>query len=229
MPDADDGPRPPDPAEARLAAGLAGGDRAAISEFLARTHHPVYWMAARLTRDPDQRRDWTHDVLIGIVDDLARGRFTYRHAGSFWAWFRTRAHFRLLDAYRRARRDAARERQVDDADDGPGLDAFTGGEDPAVVMERVELRAAVERCLSRLDSADHARALRLRLLEDRTYEDVAGALGAPLNTVRAWIHRGRIALRRCLEATLGSGAPSEAPAGATSGRATRSSSEWSDP
>jgi RNA polymerase sigma-70 factor (ECF subfamily) len=225
----DDRSYPPDPGELRLAEGLAAGDPAAVSEFLERTHHPVFWMACRLTRDPEQRQDWAHEVLLGVIDDLARGRFAYRHPGSFWAWFRKRAHFRLLDAYRRQRRDAQREMTVDDRDDAPGLDAFAGGEDPADVIERVELRAVVERCLDRLANPEQARALTLRLLEDHSYEDVAGAMRAPLNTVRAWIRRGRIALRRCLEAATGAGVAAPEGTPATSARDERSSSSWSEP
>jgi RNA polymerase sigma-70 factor (ECF subfamily) len=183
--------------ERRLAEGLARGDAGAAGVFLDRSHRPVYGLACRLTRDPDLRRDWTHATLLGVIEDVRRGRFVWRRPGSFWAWFRTRAWYRLLDEWRRSRRDALREIGGDEGSGAIELAEF-GAADPADEMERVELRNAVERCLEALTSDDHRRALALLLLDDLTYQDVAGATGAPLNTVRAWIRRGRIALRRCL-------------------------------
>ena len=196
-------PRRSDPDERRLAEGLIAQDRAAVSEFLGRTHHPVYCMACRFTTDPELRQDWTHTVLLEVLEDLARGRFEYRGAGSFWAWFKRRAYFRLLDAYRRHRRDTSRESVSDAAGEARDLDAFAGGDDPAEEAERAELREALENCLSRLPNADQRRALALLLLDDFSYEDIAAAMSSPLNTVRAWIHRARLAVRRCLAERLG--------------------------
>ena len=189
--------------EHRLVQGLVAGDRDAIAEFLDRSHHAVFCLAVRLTRDPERRRDWTHSTLLGILDDLARGRFVYRRPGSFWAWFRKRAYFRLLDEYRRERRLHAREIAGDPESGGPDLSEFGGGSDPAEEIERVELVSAIESCLDRLPNRDQRRALSLLLGQDLSYDDVAVALAAPLNTVRAWIRRGRILLRACLAERLG--------------------------
>ncbi|HEY3216703.1 MAG TPA: sigma factor-like helix-turn-helix DNA-binding protein, partial [Candidatus Eisenbacteria bacterium] len=51
-----------------------------------------------------------------------------------------------------------------------------------------------------IDNPDHRRALSLRLFDDLQYQEVAAAMETPLNSVRAWIRRGRLALRRCLAA-----------------------------
>jgi RNA polymerase sigma-70 factor (ECF subfamily) len=189
--------------EYRLAEGLIAGRPEAVRCFLERVHHPVFCMAARLTRDRETRRDWTHAVLLAILDDLGHGRFEYRHPGSFWAWFRKRAHYRLLDQYRLQRRVEGRE-QPESAHAAEFL-AACGAADPAAEFERVELRAALEECLERLRNLDQRRALRLLLIDDETYESIAAAMPAPLNTVRAWIRRGRLQLRACLAASLGIG------------------------
>jgi RNA polymerase sigma factor (sigma-70 family) len=165
----------------------------------------VFCLAARLTVDRQRREDWTHSTLLGILDDLRCGRFAYRRPGSFWAWFRKRAYFRLLDEYRRERRHEAREVTVDPDAGGPDLSEFGGGSDPGIEIERVELVAAVDACIERIPSPDQRRALILLLRQDLSYEDVAATLVAPLNTVRAWIRRGRILLRACLAERLGLG------------------------
>lgn len=192
---------PDSPAEERhLADGLIAGDRDAVTSFLERTHHPVFCMACRVTADPEMRRDWTHTVLLGVLDDLRRGRFVWRHPGSFWSWFRKRAYYRLLDEYRRRGLRAARE---DTGESAGALVEFAGGDDPAAEVERAELRTAVEVCLDALPNPEQRRALAMFLLEDAAYADVAGSLGVPLNTVKTWIHRDRLLLRQCLAKRLG--------------------------
>jgi RNA polymerase sigma-70 factor, ECF subfamily len=196
--------------ERRLVDGLLAGSQDAISEFIDRTHFPVFCMACRLSGDTEQRRDWTHTVLLAILDDLAGGRFLYRRPGSFWAWFRKRAYYRLLDEYRSQRRLSTRESSTDAAGLPRDLEAFAGGENPEEELERVELQRAIEDCLERLPSADQRRSLDLLLLQEMSYQDIAEALAAPLNTVRAWIRRGRLALRKCLAARLGRAVPDPA-------------------
>ena len=53
-------------------------------------------------------------------------------------------------------------------------------------------------CLGQLP-ADRARAVRAAYVEGHTYDDLARAFGVPINTMRTWLRRSLIALRRCLE------------------------------
>jgi RNA polymerase sigma-70 factor (ECF subfamily) len=197
--------------EEQLVTGLLAGRTEAIARFLGRTHHPVFCMAGRLTRSSEQRRDWSHEVLLGILEDMRRGRFAYTRPGSFWAWFRKRAYYRLLDLLRQERRRGERESTTDACGEARDLDLFTGGEDPLAELERAETLHAIEQCLDKLPNAEQRHAVTLLLLEEMDYQAIAAALGAPLNTVKTWIRRGRIAVRRCLTVAL----HLEGPAGAT--------------
>lgn len=192
-------------AERRFVQGMAARDPAAVEEFLDRTHHAVFSLACRLTANGEDRRDWCHDTLLGIMDDVSNGRFVYTRPGSFWAWFRKRAWFRLLDAYRRTRRHEQRELlfgETEVEEELPGRIALPAGSNPARDFEAVRLRTAVEDCLGKIPSREQRQALEILLFQDGTYEDVAAALASPLNTVKAWIRRGRLALRKCLSASL---------------------------
>lgn len=184
--------------ERALVEGLLAGDHAVLSEFLSRTHHPVFAMACRLTYDRELRQDWTHETLLGILTDLKGGRFILRQPGSFWSWFRKRAYYRLLDQYRLHRRRQSRERGEGSESESYDLERFPGGEDPVSELLQTEVLAALETCLRGLRNPDHRRALGFLLFHEMTYEEIAATLPAPLNTVRAWIRRGRLALRRCL-------------------------------
>jgi hypothetical protein len=69
--------------ERELVDGLLAGEPRAVSDFLERTHHPVFCMACRLTGDSDLRRDWAHTTLLGILEDLKRGRFVRSPRGGY--------------------------------------------------------------------------------------------------------------------------------------------------
>ncbi len=194
--------------ERALLEGLVRQDRDAREAFLRATHRPVFYLACRLTRDPDLRQDWAHSALLGVLADLEQGRFVFRHAGGFWSWFRKRVYFRLLDERRRHLQQAAREVSVDARDDdAPDLHEFGVEQDPAEELQRVELAAAVEDCLSRIAAEQPRRALGLMLGQELDHAGIAAALGAPANSVRVWVMRGRVALRRCLAARWGIAGP----------------------
>jgi len=196
--------------EAELVEGLARGDTRVTAEFLRRTHGPVYAMTGRLTRDPDQRHDWTHDILLGIVAELGRGRFVYRWPGCFWSWFQKRSYFLLLNTYQDFRKQNDRWTTGDIGEDlagrfpgSPGLDGFQ-------MMEDADARRSLETCLEKLPSEDQRRALIQILFEGLSYQEVADHSDAALNTVRSWIRRGRLAVRKCVAALYGLG-PGETP------------------
>lgn len=190
---------PRDREEERLAAGLQTRDPACVEEFVRRTHRPVYAMASRLTNDPDLRHDWSQEVLLRILDEMARGRFVYRHPGCFWSWFRTRAHFQLLNLLAKQRKQNRRwqtgEAGEERVDEMPGA----GADVPLDRLEALEARRVIEECLEELSSDDHRQALSRLLFQEQRYDEIAQQLGATLNTVRSWIRRARIAVRQCVE------------------------------
>ena len=189
--------------EEALARGLSVRDPQVISDFLERTHRPVYAMTARLTSDPDLRHDWTHDALLKILDELGRGRFVYRWPGCFWSWFQKRSFFLLINLYNKHRK---REGVCTAGQIGEEILErlpLAKGTDPSRLMEDVESRAAIDSCLENLESDDQQRALRLVLLEDLPYQTVAEEMEATLNTVRSWVRRARISVRRCVAARFG--------------------------
>lgn len=183
--------------EQDLVTGLRTGAPWARRVFCEQAHDATYAWACRLTRDPELRRDWTHDALLHLMDDVAAGRFTWRRPGCFWAWFRARAPYLLLDSLRARRRLEAREIR-----DGDGTIEPAAADDPALDLENLEIVSAVVACLESLANEDQRQALTLLLYEESSYEEIAAALGRPLNTVRTDIRRGRLALRECLARTL---------------------------
>ena len=184
--------------EQRLVTGIAAGQSEARVALVSASHDAVFTFACRLSPDQDLRRDWTHDCLLRIISDIETGAFQLRHPGGFWSWFRKRSWFLLLEARRTHRRLRDRETLVDELPEGR-----SGVSTPDMDIEQTEIAEAVEHCLNRIDHEGQRHALRLLLLQDYTYQETSETLDTPLNTVRAWIRRGRLALRRCLVRRLG--------------------------
>jgi RNA polymerase sigma-70 factor, ECF subfamily len=196
---ASDAPQPMDPDQERaLVEGLCRRDPDAVQDFLERTHRNVFAMACRMTPEAADREDWTHDVLLRIVDELGRGRFVYRWPGCFWSWFAMRCRFLLLNHLRRHRTHQQRHQSEVFDEDAVACLVLPSSVSPDRLVEGVQARATIEACIEKLSSEDHRRALTLLLLEEMSYQEIADQMAAQLNTVRSWIRRARSAVRQCV-------------------------------
>jgi len=162
-----------------------------FAAFYRRHVEAVIRFAASRGLSPEAAADTVADVFI----EAMRGRYGYRaereHAR---LWLLSIAHRRIVDELRRraaaGRRDAhlrnealvlsqndraTYEQLVDEADDDRALDALA--DLPAAQRE----------------------AVRARVLEDRTYAELAAALGFSQPAARQHVSRGLSALRRKLK------------------------------
>ena len=74
--------------------------------------------------------------------------------------------------------------------------------DPAGELERSEREAALHRAIAEL-AEERRIVVVLRDVEGLSYEEIAGALGLELGTVRSRLHRARMDLKEKLERFLG--------------------------
>jgi RNA polymerase sigma factor (sigma-70 family) len=121
------------------------------------------------------------------------------------AWLFTVARRQYAGYVRRARVERRAVQRL-------GIQVPTAHHEDLVLIEQRagfgELREALGRELSRL-GRDQREALRLRVVEERPYEDVARCLGVSEEVARARVSRGLRALMAALEPTLeASGEPS---------------------
>jgi RNA polymerase sigma-70 factor (ECF subfamily) len=128
----------------------------------------------RVLVDNDQADDAHQDVLIVVAQQI--GRFEGRSA--FTTWLHSVARNIAVDHLRR-RRDTVHY----DADTLPGSAAQHLS---SLIASRSDLLRAVN---ALPDSYRHA--VVLRDIEQRTYQEIADALGAEMNTVKSRISRGR--------------------------------------
>lgn len=131
---------------------------------------------------------WAADDLVQDTLERACTKWRLWVVGSdLRAWLFTLMH----NLYVNQRRSAAvvlNSVSIDDVEaELPA--AQSGGDEPL----------DVSRCLQRLP-ADQRAVLLLVVLEDMSYQDVAGVLGIPLGTVMSRLSRGRSRLRELMEA-----------------------------
>ncbi len=166
------------------------GDRDAFGELVLR-HQRRIWAVCRQYLGPDEADSATQDTFLKAWTRL--GSFDGR--AKFGTWLTRIAINTCLDRIRSAGRRGTRV--GDDPDGGPGF--LERLPDPAVDPERrAQTRQAVER-LARIEAAlpeKQRRIFRLRFYAEMGLDEIAGALGVHVGTVKTQLHRAVHRLRR---------------------------------
>jgi RNA polymerase sigma-70 factor (ECF subfamily) len=167
-------------------------DAAAISRLYRAHAAGMLGFFMRRTFDPEVAVDLVADTFVAAVAD--RGSFRGGSDEEAVGWLYGIARHRLADFVRRGR---VERRALEQA--GFQRRALSDSE-----YERIEelaglgeLREQVAAGLDRL-SDEHRVALRLRIVEERPYPEVAAALGVSEQTARARVSRAVAALRQSL-------------------------------
>jgi RNA polymerase sigma-70 factor, ECF subfamily len=169
----------------------------ACEEIVRRYERPIFGLIARMVRDEAQAEDLTQDTFLKMFRALAR----YDPAMRFSSWLFRIAHNTAIDYLRQRRLLVVTP--VDDPDDE--ADPLQALPDPAAISpersaERAELTVAVEHALDRV-RPDYRAVLVLRYQEGLEYQEIADIIGAPLGTVKTFLHRARRDLARELSTT----------------------------
>jgi RNA polymerase sigma-70 factor (ECF subfamily) len=165
---------------------IAGGDSAAVAEFLRR-HTPLVWNAARrFCRDAQDAEDAVQEVFLEIW--RSADRFDPAR-GSEATFVATIARRRLVD---RLRRRMARPPATALADPA-SVPARDEVDDASVRDEAARARAAMAQL-----RPEQREVLELALGHGRTHQEIAAAVGIPLGTVKSHARRGLLRLRQML-------------------------------
>ena len=154
------------------------GSRAALEELFARFRNPVYGFFRRRLSNISRAEDLTQETFLAVV----RGGVRYEPRASVRAYLYGIA-FRILLAERR-KQGKDNNSNVDD-------------EEPWI-HHATDTALWVREALAKLDANDRE-ILMLREYEQLSYEEIAGLLRLPLNTVRSRLFRSRMALKQYLD------------------------------
>jgi RNA polymerase sigma-70 factor (ECF subfamily) len=155
-------------------------DDAAFEELVEMFQKRISYYVERLVGDRHDADDVVQDVWVDVYRSISR----LRSPGAFRVWLYRIARDKVYSMFRSRSRWM---KPVDDAEipaDGPEEPAFSA-DDAARIHEGLEKLQPPQR-----------EVLVLRFIEDMSYEEIAGATGCRLGTVRSRIHYAKQALRK---------------------------------
>jgi RNA polymerase sigma-70 factor (ECF subfamily) len=166
------------------------GDQAAWQELVSRHTRRVFGLAYRFCGRVDEAEDLTQEVFVKVFQNLHRFQET---DAAFSTWLMSIARNQAIDHYRRRREERIRRAQ-----DPEILEVLSSPEPGPLGDVEQEERVQLVRSGLRALPADLREPLVLCDLQGLAYEQIAGALGIPLGTVKSRINRGRLELARRL-------------------------------
>jgi len=166
----------------------ASGSQSAVGKIYAREKDQLRAMAHRIVHDRSRAEDVIHDAFAQILRyaknfDPARG--------SARGWIYTIVRNTALKVQENARRELALK---DDTLNAICAREQTVPNPASCIPDSMTLRTM----LDQLEPKRRA-SLLLAIIDGRTHEEIAEYLQVPVGTVKAWIRRELVAMRRQLE------------------------------
>jgi RNA polymerase sigma-70 factor (ECF subfamily) len=175
------------------------GEAAALVKLVESYQGPVYALALAMMHDRADAADMTQETFIHVLKSIG----SYRGDGaSFSSWVHRLAVNVCLDTLRRRQRHPQSSLDVDPSahDDRPAAAEPASADlwqQPEWQVEWKESAQEVRAALAELPCSQR-QALTLHYFEDRAYDEIASAMGVPLNTVKSHILRGKERMARLL-------------------------------
>ena len=166
---------------------MRAGDRDALSRLYDATAAKLFGVCVRILGDRGAAEDALQETYITVWTKA--DQFDARR-GSAITWLATIARNKALDRLRSRPRAAV---PLEDAADEPDA-----GPLPSDAAEATDAYRRLALCLETLEPR-HARAVRTAFYSGVTYEVLAGREAVPVGTMKSWIRRSLLSLRRCLE------------------------------
>lgn len=166
------------------------GSHDAFTELFQRYRELIYSFFRRRVNHPSRAEELAQETFVAVL----RGAQRYEPRGTFRSYLFAIAYKILANDRRKLSQNSEGA--------GPGLDfpgpSAPGGAAPGRCETGIWVREAVEK----LDGNDRE-VLLLREYEELSYEEIAGVLRVPVNTVRSRLFRARLALKEILAAAPG--------------------------
>jgi RNA polymerase sigma-70 factor (ECF subfamily) len=190
--------------DTQLIRRLQTGDEEAVRELADRYRHRIFQMALRHMKNREDAEEVTQDVLLKVyrkIDkfrgDAALSSWIYRITFNT-AMSRLRTH-RAERAAEVERDRALAQRKQDPAGVPPTRHPADWSHMPDEELLRRQLREAVASALPRLPEIYRVPVM-LRDIEGLTTEEASTRLRVKDQTLKSRLHRGRVMLRRQLDA-----------------------------
>lgn|SRR3989338_5463038 len=175
-----------------LIAAYRDGKDDALATLVRRHITAMHRFLRRLTGDATVAEDLTQDSFVKAWKNLSK----FNPSKSFKPWLFVIARNTAFDYFRKRKTVTFSELENDDV---PDLAEVIADDRPLPdeVLARADVAARLERALDGLPPNARSVVL-LHETEDMTFQEIADAVGEPLNTVKSRYRRAIIVLRKML-------------------------------
>jgi len=168
-----------------LVAKALQGNQKAFRQIVERYHPTAYAVVRGVLGDSGD----VDDVLQNVYIKIHRGLAGFRGESRLSTWIYQIARNEAINMARRRRPE------------GPAVDDVVlpagEGASPEAAYGRRELSARMETAMAELEDS-YRTALELRYMGERSYEEIAEAMALPIGTVKTYIYRGKVQLKKIL-------------------------------
>jgi RNA polymerase sigma-70 factor (ECF subfamily) len=175
-----------DISDVELVRRTKAGEVEAFSELVRRHEQNVYNLSFRFMREASLAEDMAQEAFLKAFR-LLKG---FRGACSFSTWmYRVTCSVCLTELGRRKRRGEVE------------LLPNHGGEIAPAETDVADLPELMRGCVGQLPE-HYARIITLYYFKETPYEEIARVLSIPMGTLKTWMHRARLQLRKIVEKEL---------------------------
>jgi RNA polymerase sigma-70 factor (ECF subfamily) len=164
-------------------------DERALEELYRAVSTQLYGLLVRMLHSRSVAEEALQDVMVKVWE-RADQYVAYR--GRAMAWLTSIARYRAIDLLRAQRQDAP----LEEAPEAALADETSTAANESVASEK--LQHNLTDCLSQLNQ-EQQKCIALAYVDGYSHDQIARALVAPLGTVKSWVRRGLLSLKRCLE------------------------------
>lgn len=172
-----------------LLARCAQRDERALRELYKLVSGQLFAVLLRVLKRRALAEEALQDVMVRIWQ-RADQYVAYR--GRAMAWMTAIARYRAIDLLRKQHATSS----LDDAPAEALADLAATDFSDTTTSQR--LRKSLNNCFERL-SAEQRRCLTLAYVDGYSQDQIATTIDSPLGTVKSWIRRGLVSLKRCLD------------------------------
>ncbi|MCK7510995.1 MAG: sigma-70 family RNA polymerase sigma factor [Desulfobacterales bacterium] len=179
------------------------GDTEAFSVLVERHSRKMLNVAYRMLSDYDEACDITQEAFLAAFRSIK----AFKAEAKFSTWL-CRIVINCAKNRLKQRQNLSRHESafLDEATAGQGdcagCLAASDESGPARQLERRELDAEVQKCISALDG-DYREVLVMRDIQGFSYEEIREVLQIPDGTVKSRLSRARSAIKDCLKKVMG--------------------------
>jgi len=180
------------PSERELLVRARGGDRQAQAVLFEQHLHgspAIRGLLRRAVASETEREDLLHEIFLAVV----QGTGEFRGDSRLSTYLFRVAQLTIFEAHRAAStaKRGGHVRFIAESEwaENPALEP----QHHALEFEEVEIRLAVE-CLMEQVPEAYRQALRMRVVDDLEYQEIAQRLSIPVNTVATRIFKGKAVL-----------------------------------